>query len=231
MITVALVDDDRFLREALGAWLCSQPGLDLVCSASDVRSFLDAGATPDVVLLDLNLRDHSTVSRNVERILAKGTRVIVVSTVPDPEFVIEAIEAGASGYLTKDRDLEALASAIEVVAAGGDAIPPELAFAFSTDRRPTRPKLSDKELQVASLYGSGLPMKSVARHMGIAEGTAHEYLSRVKRKYAEVGREARTKHDLAARLREDRLELRDMGTNGTPSHEPGTVPPKPQSHA
>lgn len=211
MITVGLIDDDRFLREALAQWIAAREGLTVVASACDVASYLALGTPAEVVLLDLNLRDHSTVGGNVEHICATGAKVIVVSTVPDPEFVIEAIEAGAAGYITKDGELEALAAAVATVAAGGDAIPHELAFAFSRDRRPSRPRLSEKESRVAMLYGSGLPMKSVARQLGIAEGTAHEYLGRVKRKYAQLGREARTKHDLAARLREDRLELRDLG--------------------
>ena len=156
---------------------------------------------------DLNLRDHSLPADNVERLLDTGARVLVVSVIPDPDHVLATVEAGASGYITKDHDLPALVAAIREVAAGGSVITPELAFMLSQDQRPERPRLSPQERAVLTTYAQGSTLRAAARRAGVAYGTAREYLERVKRKYSDAGRPTRTKWELACRVREDRLEL------------------------
>jgi len=212
VIRVAAVDDDRMLLDGLHAWLQPLPALELVGVATTVDAFLHTGTAVDVILLDLNLRDHSQPADNVARLRATGARILVVSVIPDPDQVLATIEAGASGYITKDHDLAALAAAIREVAAGGSVITPELAFIVSQDRRPTRPRLSPQERAVLTTYAQGSTLSAAARRAGVAEGTAREYLERVKRKYSEAGRPTRTKLDLANRLREDRLELDGLDT-------------------
>jgi DNA-binding NarL/FixJ family response regulator len=133
--------------------------------------------------------------------------VLIVSTIPDAEHVMATIGAGASGYVTKNRDLVSLADAIREVAEGGFALSPELAFVLSRDLRRERPALSPRELEVLGLYASGMTLDAVARRAGIAPGTARTHLARVKQKYADVGRPTYTKLDLADRHREDRLDL------------------------
>lgn len=209
MITVAAIDDDRMLLGGLQSWL--EPIEDMqftsACTSVELHLQTAAAAIPDVVLLDLNLRDGSSPAANVATVLSTGSRVLVVSTIPDAEGVLATIEAGASGYITKDKDLDTLLEAIREVAAGRSAVSPELAFVLSRDARPGRPQLSRQERVVLSTYASGATLAASARRAGIAYGTAREYLERVKRKYAEVGRPTYTKLDLADRVREDRLEL------------------------
>jgi two-component system, NarL family, nitrate/nitrite response regulator NarL len=212
VIRIAAVDDDRMLLEGLRAWLRPFPAFELVAAATTVGEFLHTGVAVDVILLDLNLRDHSHPAGNVALLRATGARILVVSVIPDPEQVLATIEAGASGYITKDHDLAALAAAIREVATGGWVITPELAFIMSQDRRPARPRLSPQERLVVSNYAQGSTLSAAARRAGVAEGTAREYLERVKRKYSEAGRPARTKLELANRLREDRLELDGLDT-------------------
>jgi len=207
LIRLAAVDDDRMMLDGLRAWLQPCEDLRLVATATTVDAFLDTGEDADVVLLDLNLRDFSAPADNVGRLLRNGQRVIVVSAIPDPEHVLATIEAGAAGYVTKDNDLATLVAAIGEVAAGGTALTPELAFMVSQDRRAARPHLSQQELTVLTAYARGSTLHAAARRAGVAYGTAREYLERVKRKYGDAGRPARTKLDLADRLREDRLEL------------------------
>jgi DNA-binding NarL/FixJ family response regulator len=164
-----------------------------------------------VVLLDLNLRDRSVPADNVTRLRAAGCRVLMVSVIPDPEHVLATIEAGAAGYVTKDHDLPTLAAAVRDVAAGTAALTPELAFMLSQDSRPTRPRLSRQEQSVLVAYARGSTLHAAARQAGVAYGTARVYLDRVKRKYSDAGRPTHTKLELAQRLREDRLELDDLG--------------------
>lgn len=214
-IRVAAVDDDRMLLGGLQVWLDPVGDVDLAFTVTSVPAYLDALAgggqpgPPDVVLLDLNLRDQRHPADNVRAVLATGARVLVVSTIPDADAVLATIEAGASGYITKDQDLDALVQAVRDVAGGASVVSPELAFVLSRDTRPERPQLSPQERAVLTAYASGATLAASARRAGIAYGTAREYLERVKRKYAEAGRPTYTKLDLADRVREDRLDLGD----------------------
>lgn len=213
MIRVAAVDDDKMLLGGLQSWLAPINDIELVSSATTVEAHLRSNTTGqvDVVLLDLNLRDGSCPADNVAAILATGVRVLVVSTIPDAEGVLSTIEAGAAGYITKDKELDVLVEAIRDVAAGRSAVSPELAFVLSRDQRPGRPQLSSQERAVLTTYASGATLAASARRAGIAYGTAREYLERVKRKYTNAGRPTHTKLDLADRVREDRLKLDGMG--------------------
>ncbi|MCX4745754.1 response regulator transcription factor [Kitasatospora sp. NBC_01287] len=211
MITVAVVDDDRMLLDGMRSWLRDVPGLRVAAVAATVDELLARWDRPTaVVLLDLVLRDDSTPAANIHRLCATGSRVLVISTVPDRARILAALAAGADGYLTKDNDLPTLVAAIEGIALRGAAHSPELAFACAHDDRPDRPRLSPRELQVLLDYASGLTLKSAARRAGITPNTAKDYLDRVKAKYQRAGRPTYTKTDLAHRVREDGLE-----------HEPG----------
>ncbi len=207
MITVGVVDDDRMLLDGMRSWLRDVPGLRLVASTATVAEFLatTCGAV-DVVLLDLVLRDGSVPAQNIRRLRAAGSRVLVISTVPDRSRIVSAVAAGADGYLTKDNDLPTLVAAIEEIAAGGTAHSPEMAFACAHDDDPARPRLSPRELQVLLDYASGMTLKSAARRAGITVNTAKDYLDRVKAKYQQAGRPTYTKTDLARRVREDGLD-------------------------
>lgn len=213
VISLGVVDDDQMLLDGMGAWLRPVRDLRVLHTARTVDAFLSADADVQVVLLDLNLRDHSVPADNVARLRASGSRVLMVSAISDPEHVLATIEAGAAGYITKDHDLATLAEAVREVASGGSVLTPELAFVLSRDRRPTRPQLSPQEQAVLRAYARGSTLHAAARQAGVAYGTARAYLERVKRKYSEAGRPTRTKLDMANRLREDRLELDDLGSS------------------
>ncbi|MEV7171625.1 DNA-binding response regulator [Streptomyces sp. NPDC093224] len=234
LISVAVVDDDRMLRDGLSAWLDGVPELRLVATAATVTELLGAPApaTPaapaappdpadprppdpaapaarapaDVVLLDLLLRDGSDPADNIRRVLRTGSRVLMISTVPDRSRIIEAIRAGADGYLTKDHDLPTLVAAVKDLAAGRGAHSAELAFACAYDDSPARPRLSPREREILLDYASGMTLKSAARRAGITVHTAKDYLDRVKAKYQQAGRPTYTKLDLAQRVREDSLD-------------------------
>ncbi|MFJ5547175.1 response regulator transcription factor [Streptomyces sp. NPDC093225] len=209
MITVAVVDDDRMLREGLRSWLAGSDRLALLAAVPTVGELLagglPGGRLPDVVLLDLVLKDGSEPPDNVRRLRAAGARVLVISTVADRSRIVAAVAAGADGYLTKDHPLEDLVGAVETVAGGGTAHSVELAFAWAHDTAPERPRLAPRELQVLLDYASGLTLKATARRAGVTPHTAKYYLDRVKEKYQLAGRPTYTKIDLARRVQEDGL--------------------------
>ncbi|APU39157.1 MULTISPECIES: response regulator [unclassified Streptomyces] len=212
--SVAVVDDDRMLRDGLRSWLGGVPDLRLVATAGTVGELLADHGRPgapheppaDVVLLDLVLRDGSDPVDNIRRLRRTGSRVLMISTVPDRSRIIEAIRAGADGYLTKDHDLPTLAAAVQDLAEGRGTPSMELAFACAYDDSPARPRLSPRERQILLDYASGMTLKSAARRAGITVHTAKDYLDRVKAKYQQAGRPAYTKLDLAQRVREDSLD-------------------------
>ncbi len=214
VISIGMIDDDKMLLDGLQAWFRPLSDVRVVRVATTLDAFLATPVDAQMVLLDLNLRDHSVPVDNVARLCAAGYRVLMVSVVPDPEHVLATIKAGAAGYITKDHDLDTLAAAIREVAAGATALTPELAFILSQDRRPARPRLSPQEQAILVAYAQGSTLHAAARQAGVAYGTARAYLERVKRKYGEAGRTTRTKLELAERLREDRLELDYLDTTG-----------------
>lgn len=208
MIGVSVVDDDRMLLDGMAAWFSTAEEVELRARARTVDELLAAGRPPaDVTVLDLLLADGSDPVRNVGRLVGTGSRVLVVSVVPHGERAIDVVRAGASGYLTKDHDLAVLTEAIRAAAGGQTVHSPELAFAWCRSERPDRPRLSDQERAILLAYASGLTLAAAARQVGIRPATAKGYLDRVKEKYARVGRPTYTKLDLAARVREDGLDL------------------------
>ncbi|MEE6259230.1 response regulator [Plantactinospora sonchi] len=215
LISVSVVDDDRMLLDGVAAWLESAPDLRLNCAAPTVDRLLAAERQPaDVVVLDLLLADGSAPVDNVHRLVSTGRAVLVVSVVPHVVHGVDVMRAGASGYLTKDHDLPTLADAIRTVARGEIAHSPELAFAWSSDTRPDRPRLAPQERAVLVAYASGMTLTAAARKVGIQPATARRYLDRVKAKYHDVGRPTYTKLDLADRVREDGLRWSGPGGSG-----------------
>lgn len=214
-VTLGIVDDDRMLRESLALWLAQELAFEVTVTGASLGEVLDS-APAEVTLLDVNLRDGSDPADNVERLREWGTRVVVVSTIPDPEFVLATIRAGAWAYVTKSSSVEDLVSVIRATAAGDHAVSTDLAHLMTANANARAPRVSARQRDVARLYASGLPMKSVARRLGISIGTAHEHLRRLKAAYAEAGRPAHSKLDVAQRLREDRLELKGLA-DGTES--------------
>jgi len=205
VIDVAAVDDHPIILESVAGWVMSDEGdIRVVATASTVAALLAGpGSQADVVLLDLDLADGTSVEGNVAAILAAGPAVLVLSASDRPLAVRAAIHAGARGYALKNEQSDQIRSAIREVAAGGDWVSSRLAYILATDDAADRPALSHQETRALQLYATGLPLKSVARRMEISEETVKQYLARVREKYARAGRAAPTKIELYYRAVED----------------------------
>jgi DNA-binding NarL/FixJ family response regulator len=204
-IDVAIVDDHPIIRDGISSWVTlPYSGIGVVATAATVDALLAGlGRGAHVVLLDLDLGDGTTVAQNVAAILAAGPAVLVLSASDRPAAVRDAIRAGARGYVLKQEEAAELRAAIRAVAAGEDWVSPRLAYIFATDDALDRPALSAQETRTLRLYATGLPIKSVARRLGIGEETAKQYVRRVREKYAQANRAAPTKVDLYHRAVED----------------------------
>lgn len=204
-IDIAAVDDHPIVLDSVASWVGSDKGdIRVVATEPTVAALLAGpGRHADVVLLDLDLGDGTTVQDNVAAIRAAGPAVLVLSASDRPLAVRVAIRAGARGYVLKNEQAAEVRSAIREVAAGRDWISARLAYIFATDQAPSRPVLSQQETRALQLYATGLPMKSVARRMAIGEETVRQYLRRVRQKYADAGRAAPSKLELYYRAVED----------------------------
>ena len=204
-VTVAIADDHPIILESISRWIHADPSdMRVIATAATVAELLAGpGRGADVVLLDLQLGDGTTVDQNVRSVMAAGPAVLVLSASDRPLAVRDAMRAGAMGYALKNETSEQIRAAVRAVAAGEAWISPRLAYIFATDDEPEAPALSQHERRTLQLYAAGLPLKSVARRMSISEDTVREHLGRVRDKYARAGRAAPTKLELYHRAVED----------------------------
>ncbi len=204
-VRVAIVDDHRMFLEGLQRSLADTPNLRVVAAVPSWPQLVRHAAYPvDVVVLDLELKDGVPPAVKISSARAAGAAVVVVSSFTDHGQVRSALSAGARGYVPKSEPVASVVDAVDAAAAGEQYLTPALATALlADDLGGSTPVLSPQELRALTLYVSGLPLKSVARQMGVHYETAKSYLDRVRAKYAHVGRDARTKVELRNRAVED----------------------------
>ena len=198
---IAIVEDHLLQRKRTEELLWAQPAFSVVQSAEDLPTFIEwldtcgPHAAPHLLILDLIVqRGPSADPAVVRRLIDAGVRVLVLSAMASPPLVREMLRAGVSGVVGKRDSEEDIVAAVWSVLGRREWMTPELAAVIADDER--RPKLSDREERALVLYASGLTMSTVADSMGVKQDTVKTYLERVKAKYAEIGRPARTKVEL-----------------------------------
>ena len=203
-VQVAIVDDHESVRLGIRA-ACLDAGFEVVAATASVSELWVglAGRRCDVIVLDLSLGDGFTVTENVQHALATGAAVLVHSIADRVNLVREALAAGAAGVIPKSAATSAVIAAIAAVARGDVLNNLEWASAIDADREFGKAQLAQRERDVLHLYASGLPLSQVALKLGIKVSTAKEYLDRIRAKYVEVGRPARSKVELLRRAVED----------------------------
>jgi DNA-binding NarL/FixJ family response regulator len=204
-LRIAVVDDHRAVSAGVQPGLADLVRLDPsgVQQALTVAELLATGGTFDLVLLDLQLNDESDPVENVALLRDRGWSVLLYTQETRAHLVGRCLRAGALGVVGKHAPWAELAEAVRSVADNEPFLTPEWANAMEAALESQVPQLAPREAQVLRLYAAGMPLKSVARQVGIAQETAKEYLARIRRKYATAGREAPTKTDLYLRAVED----------------------------
>jgi DNA-binding NarL/FixJ family response regulator len=193
VIRVALIEDNRLVREALTSVLNRAPDIQAVGEAPTGHELLLEG-NPHVVLLDLGLEngDSLRVARSILQGFP-GARVIVMDLLPAHEELQEFVSAGVSGFIMKDAHLDVVLNTIRSVASGLKVLPDQMtATLFSEIAREVIAKggsnaqasvrMTEREREVINLISEGLSNKAIGKHLHISVHTVKSHLRNIMEK-------------------------------------------------
>jgi DNA-binding NarL/FixJ family response regulator len=190
---VLVADDQRVVRDGLATLLSLLPGIEVVGAAADGDEAVElvARLSPDIVLMDLRMpRCDGVEATGRIRESHPQTEVVVLTTYTDDRSVIDALRAGARGFLTKDASAEEIAHAIDAVVHGEAAIDPAVqhhvvnAVATTTvTPSPDEPALPDgltpREAEVLALIAEGLANAEIAERLFVGEATVKSHINHI----------------------------------------------------
>jgi DNA-binding NarL/FixJ family response regulator len=208
-IGVAVIDDNRLVRDALAAMLSRLPDFRVEASALADPVFM-AAMKPDVVLLDVGLIDEDSL--NVAAGLTKGfpdTKIVVMDLIPLHDDIAQFVNAGVSGFVLKDATFDEFVATVRSVAAGEKILPPSMteslfsqiaraAEAAGAARVPKDARMTRREHEVVELIGEGLSNKEIAQRLNIASHTVKSHVRNVMEKLT-----LHTRLQIAAYVRRD----------------------------
>lgn len=212
MTTVFLVDDHEVVRRGLVELLDADPGLTVIGEAGSCAQALARipALRPDVAVLDVRLPDGNGIELCRELLdRVEGLRCLMLTSYTEDQAMLDAIMAGASGYVVKDITGMELAKAVADVGRGRSMLD-NRAAAVLMDRLRRRPEeepgplaaLTPQEQTLLTLLGEGLTNRQISERMHLAEKTVKNYVSRL---LAKLGMERRTQAAVyAARIEDER---------------------------
>jgi DNA-binding NarL/FixJ family response regulator len=188
MISLLIVDDHPIVRDGLSGMFATDPGFTVLGEATDGAEAIRLAQTlkPDVILMDLRMpgMDGLAAIRELAR-LRVPAKVLVLTTYDTDDYVLPAIEAGATGYLLKDAPRAELLRAVQAAAAGQSVLSPTVATRLVTRvRTPEQDPLSQRELEVLELVAAGTTNREAAAKLFISEATVKTHLLNI---YAKLG--------------------------------------------
>jgi DNA-binding NarL/FixJ family response regulator len=202
MISVAIVEDNKTVRQTLHELIDATPGYRCVCTCGTAKEAMleIPKAQPQVVLMDIHLPGESGISctsRLKERL--PDVQVIILTVYKDIELIFRALKAGASGYLLKRAPTGEVLRAIAEVCSGGAPMTGEIARlivqSFQTPSPSNIQGLSRREMEILELLAEGLANKEIASRLGISFETVRTHLGHIYEKLHVQGRtEAVTKY-------------------------------------
>jgi DNA-binding NarL/FixJ family response regulator len=187
---VIICDDQAIVRDGLEMLLKLEPDIEILGVADDGAAAVElvAKKTPDLVLMDLKMPIMNGVEAT-RQIKAKHpeVKILVLTTYDDDEWVFDAIQAGASGYLLKDTPREEVVKAIRGTVTGKTYIDPSIAGKVlrQASSHQTQPatlitsKLTDRETEVLRLIARGLSNSDIADRLFLSEGTVRNHVSAI----------------------------------------------------
>ncbi|MGV0634771.1 response regulator transcription factor [Mycolicibacillus trivialis] len=203
--TVMVVDDHPIWRDAVARDLADE-GFSVVATADGVASAKRrAGVVkPDVVLMDMRLTDGDGAQASAEVLaVSPSSRILVLSASDERDDVLEAVKAGASGYLVKSASRAELAEAVRATAAGRAVFTPSLAglvlgeyrrIARRPDGDPAGPRLTERETEVLRYVAKGLSAKQIAAKLTLSHRTVENHVQATFRKLQVANRVELTRY-------------------------------------
>ncbi|TDP96677.1 response regulator [Labedaea rhizosphaerae] len=180
-ITVVVADDQAAVRDGLVTILEHAPGIRVVGVAADGEQAvrLAVELAPDVVLMDLRMPGLDGVAATARIAESNGSKVLVLTTYSDDKSIVEALQAGAAGYLTKSAGREQIVSAITATADGHSTFAPEvtrtvvrgLAARTRLEEVARQHRLTEQEARVLALMARGKSNRAIAESLGIGLST------------------------------------------------------------
>jgi DNA-binding NarL/FixJ family response regulator len=190
-VRVLLVDDDDLMRAGLRAVLSSDPRIEVVGEAADGRTAVERARVlrPAVVLMDVRMPGVDGIAATRELLAAsRASRVVMLTTFEEDEYIFGGLRAGASGFLLKRTRPEDLIAAIHTIAAGDSLLSPSVTRRV-VDRMARTPvpsgaveELTPREREVLELIATGLTNAEIARDLVIEESTVKTHVKRILQK-------------------------------------------------
>lgn len=194
MISVLLVDDQELVRAGFRIILNSEPGIEVVGEAANGGEAIDAARAlqPDVICMDVQMpgMDGLEATRMLVADPAVGASVLMLTTFNREDYLFEALQAGASGFLLKTASPEQLVEAVEVLARGDALLSPDVtrsvirrfAEPAASVRPPVETSLTEREAEVLALVARGWSNVEIAAELFLGEATVKTHVSKVLQK-------------------------------------------------
>ncbi|MHA7649627.1 response regulator [Mycobacterium sp. ML4] len=203
--TVMVVDDHPIWRDAVARDLADD-GFNVVATADGVAAARRRAAVvkPDVVVMDMRLADGDGAAATAGVLdVSPSTKVLVLSASDERDDVLEAVKAGATGYLVKSASKAELADAVRATAAGRAVFTPSLAglvlgeyrrIAANPRSGPATPSLTERETEVLRLVAKGLSAKQIADRLSLSHRTVENHVQATFRKLQVANRVELTRY-------------------------------------
>ncbi len=196
MITVAIIEDNRLVREGMTEMLNELPDVRVVLAATSGDTDQLRDARPRIVLLDVGLQDRNSLrlAGTVKHEMADA-EVIVMDLLPVHEEIAEFVNAGVAGFILKDATFEDFVATIRSVAGGGRVLPARMtgtlfsqiartAVHRGAEKALEAVRMTPREREVIALIAEGRSNKAIAGHLGIASDTVKSHVRNVMDKLA-----------------------------------------------